>query len=86
MASDPKKSPRYVRGSSNRQRREGGSYHVRASLTQSFMWLLEMGRLPREYWPDGVSGVSKFAPPPDHFFNGPVGVRRIALSRAAVAL
>lgn len=51
-----------------RQQREGGSYHVRASLTQSSMWLLGMGRLPQEYWPDGDRGVSRLTPPPSHFF------------------
>lgn len=51
-----------------RQRAEGGSWHVRASLTQSSMWLLDMGRLPPEEWPDGTSGVARFRAPPDSFF------------------
>lgn len=36
-----------------RRAREGGSYHVKASLTRSSMWVQELGALPRESWPDG---------------------------------
>ena len=39
-----------------RRAREGGSYHVKASLTRTSMWVQELGRLPRELWPDRSRG------------------------------
>lgn len=30
---------------------EGGSYHVKVSLTRTSMWMQELGRLPQERWP-----------------------------------
>lgn len=39
-----------------RRAREGGSYHVKVSLTRSSMWLQELGQLPPDQWPA--------APPP----------------------
>lgn len=30
---------------------EGGSYHVKVSLTRTSMWLQELGRLPQDSWP-----------------------------------
>ncbi len=35
---------------------EGGSYHVKASLTRTSMWVQELGRLPPEKWPDRSRG------------------------------
>lgn len=34
-----------------RRAREGGSYHVKVSLTRSSMWLQELGQLPPDKWP-----------------------------------
>ena len=34
-----------------RRAREGGSYHVKVSLTRSSMWLQELGALPQVDWP-----------------------------------
>jgi hypothetical protein len=34
-----------------RRAREGGSYHVKVSLTRTSMWLQELGRLPQREWP-----------------------------------
>jgi len=39
-----------------RRAREGGSYHVKASLTRTTMWVLELGALPRAFWPDRAHG------------------------------
>jgi crotonobetainyl-CoA:carnitine CoA-transferase CaiB-like acyl-CoA transferase len=39
-----------------RRAREGGSYHVKASLTRTSMWVQELGRLPQEMWPDRSRG------------------------------
>lgn len=36
-----------------RRAEEGGSYHVKVSLTRTSMWMQELGRLPREIWPEG---------------------------------
>ncbi len=33
-----------------RRSREGGSYHVKASLTRTSMWLQEIGMLPQDRW------------------------------------
>lgn len=40
-----------VLGALLRRAREGGSYHVKASLTRTSMWVQELGRLPRSRWP-----------------------------------
>ncbi|HWL47927.1 MAG TPA: CoA transferase [Sphingomonadaceae bacterium] len=37
-----------------RRSREGGSQHVRASLTRTSMWLQEIGELPRDIWPGAM--------------------------------
>lgn len=34
-----------------RRAKEGGSYHVKVSLTRSSMWLQDIGQLPPEHWP-----------------------------------
>lgn len=34
-----------------RRAREGGSYHVKVSLTRTSMWIQELGRLPKDRWP-----------------------------------
>jgi crotonobetainyl-CoA:carnitine CoA-transferase CaiB-like acyl-CoA transferase len=39
-----------------RRAREGGSYHVKASLTRTSMWVQELGRLPQALWPDRSRG------------------------------
>ncbi len=46
-----------------RRAREGGSYHVKASLTRTSMWVLELGALPRELWPDRSRGRPALAKP-----------------------
>ena len=40
-----------------RRAREGGSYHVKVSLTSCSMWLQELGQLLPDQWPDGTHGV-----------------------------
>lgn len=35
-----------------RRAREGGSYHVKVSLTRTSMWMQEIGRLPEAEWPE----------------------------------
>jgi hypothetical protein len=40
-----------------RRAEEGGSYHVKASLTAASMWVMELGELPRRFWSDGTDGV-----------------------------
>ncbi|WP_069206931.1 CoA transferase [Sphingomonas panacis] len=35
-----------------RRAREGGSYHVKVSLTRTSMWIQELGRLPEAEWPE----------------------------------
>lgn len=35
-----------------RRAREGGSYHVKVSLTRTSMWMQEIGRLPAAEWPE----------------------------------
>lgn len=42
-----------VLGALIRRSREGGSYHVHASLTRSSMWVQELGRLPESAWSKG---------------------------------
>lgn len=37
-----------------RRSREGGSYHVKVSLTRTSMWLQEIGALARDEWPGPV--------------------------------
>ena len=34
-----------------RRAREGGSYHVKVSLTRSSMWVQDIGQLPQNQWP-----------------------------------
>ncbi|MBP2562291.1 crotonobetainyl-CoA:carnitine CoA-transferase CaiB-like acyl-CoA transferase [Neorhizobium galegae] len=48
-----------------RRAREGGSYHVKVSLTSCSMWLQELGQLPREEWPDGLHGIRALPRPAD---------------------
>lgn len=40
-----------VLGTLLRRAREGGSYHIKASLTRTSMWVQELGQLPRDQWP-----------------------------------
>jgi len=35
-----------------RRATEGGSYHVKVSLTRTSMWMQEIGRLPMDEWPE----------------------------------
>lgn len=35
-----------------RRATEGGSYHVKVSLTRTSMWMQEIGHLPQEEWPE----------------------------------
>jgi crotonobetainyl-CoA:carnitine CoA-transferase CaiB-like acyl-CoA transferase len=50
-----------------RRAREGGSYHVKTSLTAASMYVLQLGRLPREHWSDGGKGVAALPQPhPEH--------------------
>lgn len=46
-----------------RRAREGGSYHVKVSLTGASVWLQMLGQLPRQYWQDGVEGVAQLPDP-----------------------
>lgn len=41
-----------------RRAKEGGSYHVKSSLTCASMYVTQLGELPREYWSDGPKGVA----------------------------
>jgi hypothetical protein len=51
-----------------RRSREGGSYHVKASLTQTSMWVQALGRLPEASWPGAPQGVSQFPALPETDF------------------
>ncbi len=46
-----------------RRAREGGSYHVKVSLTGASMWLQQLGRMPSQYWPEGADGVAVLPSP-----------------------
>jgi crotonobetainyl-CoA:carnitine CoA-transferase CaiB-like acyl-CoA transferase len=46
-----------------RRAREGGSYHVKASLTRTSMWVQELGRLPEALWPDRSRGRPQLPAP-----------------------
>ena len=46
-----------------RRAREGGSYHVKASLTGASVWLQQLGRLPPQYWRDGSEGIAQLPDP-----------------------
>jgi crotonobetainyl-CoA:carnitine CoA-transferase CaiB-like acyl-CoA transferase len=46
-----------------RRAREGGSYHVKASLTRTSMWVLELGPLPQGLWTDRSRGRPKLPDP-----------------------
>jgi crotonobetainyl-CoA:carnitine CoA-transferase CaiB-like acyl-CoA transferase len=46
-----------------RRAREGGSYHVKVSLTSCSMWLQDLGQVPREQWPDGPHGIKALPRP-----------------------
>lgn len=49
-----------------RRAREGGSYHVKVSLTRTSMWVQELGRLPEALWPaDGLP----MQPAPEHLLE-----------------
>lgn len=41
-----------VLGAVIKRAREGGAYHVKASLTRTSMWVQELGILPEAEWPD----------------------------------
>ena len=43
--------------------REGGSYHVKVSLTGASVWLQMLGRMPERYWADGADGVPTLPSP-----------------------
>lgn len=49
-----------------RRAQEGGSYHVRTSLTRTSMWIMEQGALPSEMWPRGEIPFTERA---DDFHN-----------------
>jgi hypothetical protein len=50
-----------------RRAREGGSYHVKTSLTAASMYVQQLGRLPPQYWSDGAEGIAALpAPSPHH--------------------
>lgn len=48
--------------------RDGGSWHVHASLARTSMWVQELGPLPREAWSDGPLGVDALPEVPEHYF------------------
>lgn len=52
-----------VMGALLRRAQEGGSYHVKVSLTSCSMWLQELGQLPPEQWPDGPNGIASLPRP-----------------------
>ncbi len=43
--------------------REGGSYHVKVSLTAASVWLQELGQMPSQYWQDGPIGIARLPDP-----------------------
>jgi crotonobetainyl-CoA:carnitine CoA-transferase CaiB-like acyl-CoA transferase len=65
-----------------RRAREGGSYHVKTSLTAASMYVLQLGRLDAQYWSDGPKGIPTLPEPqPDHLTTTktPYGVIEHAL-------
>ncbi|HLT26946.1 MAG TPA: CoA transferase [Zeimonas sp.] len=52
-----------------RRSKEGGSYHVSTSLTQSSMWVQSLGRLPQEMWPEGRLGIRDLPSVPESAFQ-----------------
>jgi len=46
-----------------RRAREGGSYHVKTSLTAASCYVQMLGQLPRQYWQDGAEGVAQLPDP-----------------------
>jgi CoA-transferase family III len=46
-----------------RRAREGGSYHVKVSLTGASVWLQQLGQLPPQYWQDGSEGIARLPDP-----------------------
>jgi hypothetical protein len=46
-----------------RRAREGGSYHVKTSLTAASCYVQSLGQLPRQYWQDGAEGVPQLPDP-----------------------
>lgn len=67
-----------------RRAEEGGSYHVRVSLTRSSMWVQELGRLPQAQWRTGELPE----PAPEDFVTvdspfGPISVARPATRLSA---
>ncbi len=61
-----------VLGALVRRAREGGSYHVKASLARTSMWVQELGRLPESQWPKAPLSLT---PPDEHMIEmeGPYG-------------
>jgi len=47
-----------------RRSQEGGAYSVEASLTQSSMWVQELGLLAPDLWPGAAGGVEALPPVP----------------------
>jgi crotonobetainyl-CoA:carnitine CoA-transferase CaiB-like acyl-CoA transferase len=43
--------------------REGGSYHVKVSLTAASVWLQRIGQMPPEFWPEGRAGIATLPSP-----------------------
>ena len=46
-----------------RRAREGGSYHVKVSLTGASVWLQMLGRMPEQFWPEGREGIKTLPAP-----------------------
>jgi crotonobetainyl-CoA:carnitine CoA-transferase CaiB-like acyl-CoA transferase len=46
-----------------RRAREGGSYHVKVSLTGASLYVQQLGRLDPRYWADGKDGVATLPAP-----------------------
>jgi crotonobetainyl-CoA:carnitine CoA-transferase CaiB-like acyl-CoA transferase len=43
--------------------REGGSYHVKVSLTGASVFVQMLGKLPPQFWPEGAEGVPELPDP-----------------------
>ncbi|MDM0014837.1 CoA transferase [Variovorax sp. J22P168] len=52
-----------------RRSREGGAYGVDASLTQTSMWVQELGRLPPALWPGAPGGIDALPAVPSKYLQ-----------------
>jgi crotonobetainyl-CoA:carnitine CoA-transferase CaiB-like acyl-CoA transferase len=47
-----------------KREREGGSYHVKVSLTSASMYVQQLGELPKDHWPGEKFGAKALPEPP----------------------